>query len=96
MGSVPLTGLKILEGADVLTCYRFHTEQAAHFFCSICGIYTHHVRRIDPSQCGYNVGCLEGVDATILDAIPVSNGRHHPLDEPGLHGASERHEHEAK
>jgi hypothetical protein len=31
-----------------------------HHFCSICGIHAHHQGRSNPSQYGYNVGCLEG------------------------------------
>ncbi|WP_248801174.1 GFA family protein [Pseudomonas sp. MWU13-2105] len=80
MGTVPLTGLRILKGADVLKSYRFNTQQACHYFCSVCGVYTHHIRRIDPSQCAYNVGCLDGVDPADLGMVPVSNGRNHPLD----------------
>ncbi|NWA28521.1 GFA family protein [Pseudomonas gingeri] len=80
MGTVPLTGLRILKGADVLKSYRFNTQQACHYFCSVCGVYTHHIRRIDPSQCAYNIGCLDGVDPAALGMVPVSDGRHHPLD----------------
>ncbi|MDR9753773.1 GFA family protein [Pseudomonas sp. SZMC_28357] len=82
MGTVPLAALRVVEGADVLKSYRFNTQQACHYFCSICGIYTHHIRRSDPSLCGYNLGCLEGVEPTDLGLLPVSNGRNHPLDNP--------------
>ena len=80
MGTVPLVGLRIVKGKDVLRTYRFNTLQACHYFCSVCGVYTHHIMRIDPSQCGYNIGCLDGVDPTALGVLPVSNGRSHPLD----------------
>jgi len=82
MGSVPHTALKVIKGADVLKSYRFNTQQACHYFCSICGVYTHHTRRSDPTQYGYNVGCLEGVEPTDLGLLPLSNGRNHPLDRP--------------
>ena len=45
VGSVPLAGIKILKGEDVLKLYEFNTKTAKHYFCSICGIYTHHQRR---------------------------------------------------
>ncbi|MDB6052011.1 MAG: aldehyde-activating protein [Pseudomonas sp.] len=80
MGTVPLTALRILKGAHVLRSYRFNTQQACHYFCSICGVYTHHTRRSDPSQYAYNVGCLDGVDPNDLGLLPLSNGRSHPLD----------------
>ena len=36
----PLAALEIVEGADKLTCYRFNTGVAKHWFCSVCGSYT--------------------------------------------------------
>ncbi len=80
MGTVALSGIQITRGEDVLTAYRFHTDIACHYFCSRCGVYTHHVRRSDPAQCGYNIGCLDGVDPTMLESVSVSNGANHPLD----------------
>jgi hypothetical protein len=32
-------------GEEALTVYRFNTGAAQHYFCSRCGIYTHHRRR---------------------------------------------------
>ena len=40
--------LTIESGADALQLYRFNTMQAEHYFCSRCGIYTHHKRRSNP------------------------------------------------
>ncbi|MCV5951777.1 GFA family protein, partial [Escherichia coli] len=62
VASVPLSGIRIVQGDDVLKLYQFNTHTAKHFFCSECGIYTHHQRRSDPSEYGYNVGCLEGLN----------------------------------
>ena len=42
--SAELADLRILQGEDLLTVYRFNTMSAQHFFCSRCGIYTHHQR----------------------------------------------------
>ncbi|MFD2366907.1 GFA family protein [Pseudoduganella sp. GCM10020061] len=78
--SVPLAGLRIVKGADVLKEYRFNTMAARHFFCSVCGIYTHHQRRSNPDQYGYNVGCLEGVNPFELGEIPTNDGVNHPAD----------------
>ena len=82
VASIPLSGLKVTKGEDVLREYRFNTGTARHFFCSICGIYTHHRRRSNPEQYGYNVGCLEGVNPFELGAIQVNDGIHHPADFP--------------
>ena len=80
MGAVALDGLKVLQGADVLSTYRFNTETAEHYFCSRCGIYTHHRRRSNPKQYGFNIGCLDGVQPTDLEDVPVSDGVHHVAD----------------
>ena len=35
---------------------------AEHFFCKICGIYTHHNRRLDPNGVGINIGCIDEIN----------------------------------
>jgi len=72
--------LRIVRGADRLTLYQFGSNTAEHYFCSACGTYTHHRRRSDPSQFGYNVGCLEGVNPFELTDVPVFDGINHPAD----------------
>lgn len=80
VASVPLNGIRIVQGEDVLKPYQFNTRTAKHFFCGECGIYTHHQRRSDPSEYGYNVGCLEGVNPYELGTIEVMDGVNHPSD----------------
>lgn len=80
VGSVPLAGLKIIKGETALKCYEFNTKTAKHYFCSICGIYTHHQRRSNPHEYGYNIGCLEGVNPYELGDVPVCDGVNHPAD----------------
>jgi len=80
VGSVPLAGIKILKGEDVLKCYEFNTKTAKHYFCSVCGIYTHHQRRSNPHEYGYNIGCLEGVNPYELGEVPTNDGVNHPAD----------------
>lgn len=80
VASVPLSGLRIVQGADSLKVYQFNTRTAKHFFCATCGIYTHHQRRSDPSQFGYNVGCLDGVNPFELGSVPTKDGVDHPAD----------------
>lgn len=82
MASVPLAGLRILEGASLLSSYRFNTRTAEHYFCSRCGIYTHHRRRSRPDEYGFNVGCLEGVQPTAIRDVRVNDGVSHPSDRP--------------
>ncbi|MGG2398889.1 GFA family protein [Pseudomonas sp. SH1-B] len=80
--SAELAGFRILQGEALLTTYRFNTKRAAHFFCSRCGIYTHHQRRSNPHQYGVNVACLEGISPFDFAEVPVSDGIAHPNDDP--------------
>lgn len=77
--SAPLEGIEIVQGADLLTLYQFGTREAEHYFCSVCGIYTHHKRRSDPTQIGVNLACLEG-HSPFLHEVVVTDGVHHPND----------------
>jgi hypothetical protein len=49
MASVPVGGLTITKGKDLLTLYQWNTRTAKHYFCKVCGIYTHHQRRSNPA-----------------------------------------------
>lgn len=68
MWAVPEKALKILSGRDKLTLYQWNTKIAEHYFCSICGIYTFHRKRMAPDQFGINVSCLQDIK---IDDIPV-------------------------
>ena len=78
--SVALSGLRVLKGAEKLTLYQFNTRTAKHYFCSVCGIYTHHQRRSKPQQYGFNVACLEGVNPYDLEPVAILDGINHPSD----------------
>ncbi len=80
VASVLLKNLKIVKGKDKLSLYQFNTNTAKHFFCSSCGIYTHHQRRSSPTQYGFNVACLEGVNPFEIQDVPVMDGVNHPAD----------------
>lgn len=84
VASVSLSGLHIVKGDEYLKLYQFNTLTARHYFCSICGIHTHHQRRSNPEQYGYNVGCLEGVNPFDIPVVPTNDGVNHPADRHGL------------
>ncbi len=83
-GAVALTadldGLTVEEGQEALSEYRFNTGVARHYFCSRCGIYTHHQRRSNPNEYGVNAACIEGVSPFDFREVPVSDGVHHVND----------------
>ena len=80
MSMVKNEDFKIVKGADMLKLYQFHTKVAKHFFCSVCGIYTHHNPRSNPAMTGFNLGCIDEIDTFDLKNISVNDGQNHPLD----------------
>jgi hypothetical protein len=86
MASVPLANLQVVKGKDALSLYQWGTHVAEHYFCSRCGIHTHHRRRSNPLEYGVNIACVEGVKPLSLGEVPIGNGcLDRPL--PPLHAA---------
>ena len=81
VASVKLAELDIIQGHDDLSVYQFNTHTAKHYFCSKCGIYTHHQRRSNPELYAINIACLEGVDPFVLKSVPTYDGENHPTDQ---------------
>lgn len=71
--------VRVIQGAGALTLYTWGTHTAQHYFCRICGIYTHHQRRKDPAETGINLGCIDNVLPQDLEPIPTADGRTNPL-----------------
>ena len=81
MSIVKNEDFKIIKGKEKLKMYQFHSKIAKHFFCSNCGIYTHHNPRRNPSLYGVNVGCIEDFNFTDNQEIKIIDGKNHPMDE---------------
>ena len=79
-----LNGVEVLEGEALLGEYQFNTRAARHWFCTRCGIYTHHQRRSNRNEFGVNAACL-GVSPFDFDQVPVNDGVNHPSD-TGIRG----------
>jgi hypothetical protein len=75
--------ITFIAGEDALTLYQFNTKAAEHYFCSKCGIYTHHRRRSNPNQYGVNAACLKGVSPFDFAEVAVVDGVNHPSDAAG-------------
>ncbi len=83
-GAVALTAdladFEVTKGQDKLSLYRFNTGTAQHYFCSVCGIYTHHQRRSNPDEYGINAACLDGVSPFDFEEVLVTDGVNHSSD----------------
>ena len=80
MASVPVQKLKVVAGEDQLSLYQWNKKIARHYFCKHCGIYTHHQRRSNPAEFGFNVACIEGIDPFELEDVGKSDGASTSLD----------------
>ena len=80
MSMVKNENFKVTKGEDKLKIYQFHSKVAKHYFCSICGIYTHHHPRANPAMTGFNLGCVDEIDTSKLINVTTNDGRNHPLD----------------
>jgi hypothetical protein len=68
MVKVHASALRLLSDPGALSEYQFHTGTAHHYFCTTCGIYPFHRKRVTPDYYGVNVYCLEDFDPA---GIPV-------------------------
>ena len=75
MGVIFIENLKILSGENNLSLYKFGKNQAKHYFCSSCGIYTHHRSFTSPNKYCINLGCIDKVDCFKLKTIPIFDGK---------------------
>jgi len=80
MAIVDYDNIKVVKGEDKISLYQFHTRTAKHYFCSVCGIYTHHQTRVNINKYGINVGCIDEINSLELVNIKNNDGANHPLD----------------
>ena len=81
VASVKVDDLTVVEGEDKLSLYQWGTGTARHFFCSVCGIYTHHQRRSDPTEFGINIANFEGVNVRDFMGVGYVDGVNHSKDQ---------------
>lgn len=76
--------VRMLEGADMLTPYRFDGEAITHHFCRRCGVKPFGTGQVDELGAFHaiNVMCLEDLSDADLAALPVAfqDGRHDRWD----------------
>ena len=75
MGEAARTALTVIAGGSSLGIYSWNTGEAQHYFCKVCGIYTHHVMRGCTDRVGTNMGCIEGIDVYASGEVVVGGGK---------------------
>ena len=74
MVSCPLDQFILEKGVESMILYQWNTAIAKHYFCKTCGIYTHHIRRSDPSVYGVNIGCFDDINIRDYLATDINDG----------------------
>lgn len=69
---VPAARFRLLQGAELLSEYRFNTGVARHLFCQRCGVKSFYVPRSHPDGFSVNARCLDagtvaGIDIELFD-----------------------------
>ena len=67
----------LLKGKNSLSSYKWNKKIAEHYFCSNCGVYTHHRRRRNPSQISINFACLNIPEKFPKLFVKTVNGLEH-------------------
>jgi hypothetical protein len=71
MTKVHESQFRLLQGEEVLGLYQWNTGVAKHHFCTHCGIYTFHRKRVTPDFFGINVYCLDDADISNVPIVEV-------------------------
>ena len=64
---VPAARFRLLQGAEMLSEYRFNTGVARHLFCQRCGVKSFYVPRSHPDGYSVNARCLDAGTVTGID-----------------------------
>jgi len=67
----------LLEGNEYLGLYKWNKNIAEHYFCKVCGVYTHHKRRRYPDQISVNFACLVDLELPNDIYIGLVDGASH-------------------
>jgi len=74
MKSVHQDSFTLHEGKEYLGLYKWNKNIAEHYFCKVCGVYTHHKRRKYPDQISVNFACLDDLDLAEDINIGLADG----------------------
>lgn len=66
-----LADATVTTGTDKLRLDQWSARIGHHYFCSICGIYTHHQRPKNSNEYGYNIAYI---DLASFGDTPMTDG----------------------
>jgi len=72
MKSIPKNAFVLESSPEFLGEYVWNKKIAKHYFCSQCGVYTHHIRRRDHEQISVNLMCVDDIlipENTVINLI---------------------------
>lgn len=69
--------LMVTKGAHRLTLYQWGTFQEEHYFCTTCGIYTHHQHANATKGYAVNLAAIDGIIPRNFDPIPWIDGKNY-------------------
>jgi hypothetical protein len=72
---VPAARFHLLQGAEMLSEYRFNTGVARHLFCQRCGVKSFYVPRSHPDGYSVNARCLDAGTVTGMDVEQFDDTR---------------------
>jgi hypothetical protein len=75
IGAAPRSALTVVAGQALISTYTWNTHEAQHYFCRVCGIYTHHVMRGQTRTVGLNMACIEGFDVSAHGGVQMEDGK---------------------
>ena len=77
MKSIPKEAFALESSSDFLGEYVWNKKIAKHYFCTECGVYTHHIRRRDPEQISINLMCVNDILIPENTVIKLIDGASH-------------------
>ena len=70
--SAALHEFELIQGQEVLRCYRFGLGRSQNFFCGVCGVHTHFFNTYDdPPDYKYNLACCKEVELSELKIVYI-------------------------
>jgi hypothetical protein len=65
------SNFNLVSDGGCLSKYQFGEMKAEHYFCSNCGIYTHHKPKTLKGRMGFNIACIESIEPESIEVIKV-------------------------